>query len=104
MVDDPASAPVTPSASQDGIVVPTTLPSQALSELTPATPATPWSEPPAKSTLSAPASTSLETRQLPHMGTLQLIERQYLARQRHRVRLRDLRGRGDLQRDTKTMF
>ena len=29
MVDDPASAPVTTSASQDGIVEPTTLPSQA---------------------------------------------------------------------------
>ena len=58
-MDDPASAPVTPSASQDGIVVPTTLPSQALSELTPAAPATPWSEPPAKSKLSVPASTEL---------------------------------------------
>ena len=57
MVDDPASTPGTLSASQDGIVVPTTVPSQALSELTPAAPATPRSEPPAKSTLSALAST-----------------------------------------------
>ena len=59
MVDDLASAPITPSASQDGIVVPTMLPSQALSELMPAAPATPRSEPPAKSALPAPASTEL---------------------------------------------
>ena len=59
MVDDPASAPVTLSASQGGIVVPTTLPSQALSELTSVAPATSRSEPPAKSTLSAPAGTEL---------------------------------------------
>ena len=48
-----------PSASQDGIVVPTTLPSQSLRELMPAAPATSRSEPPAKSTLSAPAGTEL---------------------------------------------
>ena len=48
-----------PSASQDGIVVPTTLPSQSLRELTPAASATSRSEPPAKSTLSAPAGTEL---------------------------------------------
>ena len=53
MVDDPVSTPGTPSASQDGIVVPTTVPSQELSELTPAAPVTPQSEPPTRSTLSA---------------------------------------------------
>ena len=56
-MDDPVSIPRTPSASQDGIVVPTTIPSQALSELTPAAPATPQSEPPTRSALSAQAST-----------------------------------------------
>ena len=47
MVDDSTSTPGTPPASQDGIVVPTTVPNQTLGELTPpAAPATPQSEPP----------------------------------------------------------
>jgi len=57
MVDDPVSTPGTPSASPDEIVVPTTVPSQYSSELTPAVPATPQSEPPTRSTLSEQAST-----------------------------------------------
>ena len=46
----------------------------------------------------------METKQLPLVGTLILIERQYLARQQHRVWLRDLRGSGDLQRGTRLCF
>ena len=57
MVDDPVSTPGIPSASPDEIVVPTTVPSQYSSELTPAAPATPQSEPPTRSTLSEQAST-----------------------------------------------
>ena len=57
MVDDPAvSTPDAPSASPDEIVVPTTVPSQVSGELTSAVPATPQSEPPISSTLSAQAS------------------------------------------------
>ena len=56
MVDDPASTFGIPSASQDGILVPTTVPSQASSELTPAASATPHNEPPTRSTLSPQAS------------------------------------------------
>ena len=41
VVDDPVSTPGTPSAGRDGVVIPTTVTSQALSELTPAAPATP---------------------------------------------------------------
>ena len=55
--DDPVSSPGTPSASRDEIVVPTTVPSQGLSELTSAAPATPQSDSPTGSTLSAQAST-----------------------------------------------
>ena len=54
--DDPVSTPGTPSASPDGIAVPFTIPSQALSELTPAAPITPQSKPPTRSTLSAQTS------------------------------------------------
>ena len=57
VADDPVSTPGTLSARQDGIVVPTTVPSQALSEVTPAAAATPLSEPPTRSTLSAQPST-----------------------------------------------
>ena len=42
--------------SPDGIVVPTAVSSQVLSEPTPAVPATPQNEPPTTSTLSAQAS------------------------------------------------
>ena len=55
--DDPVSTPRTLSASQDRIPVPTMIPSQVLSELTPVAPATPQSEPPTRSTLSVQAST-----------------------------------------------
>ncbi|KAL9970150.1 hypothetical protein ACROYT_G022478 [Oculina patagonica] len=54
MMDDPVSTPVHPlSASPDKIVVHTTVPSQALSELTRVAHATPPSDPPTRSTLSA---------------------------------------------------
>ena len=56
MMDDPVPTPETPSGSPDGIVVPTTVPSQVLSEPTPAEPATLQNEPPTRSTLSAQAS------------------------------------------------
>ena len=56
MVDDPVSTPDTPSASPDGIVVPTTVPSQVSGESTPAVPATPQSESPIRSTLSTQTS------------------------------------------------
>ena len=56
MMDDPVPTPETPSGSPDGIVVPTAVPSQVLSEPTPAVPATPQNEPPTRSTLSAQAS------------------------------------------------
>lgn len=57
MMDDPVSTPVHPlSASPDKIVVHTTVPSQALSELTRVAHATPPSDPPTRSTLSAQVS------------------------------------------------
>ncbi|XP_015748661.1 PREDICTED: uncharacterized protein K02A2.6-like [Acropora digitifera] len=56
MMDDPVPTPETPSGSPDGIVEPTAVPSQVLSEPTPAVPATPQNEPPTRSTLSAQAS------------------------------------------------
>ena len=56
MMDDPVPTPETPSGSPDGIVVSTAVPSQVLSEPTPAVPATPQNEPPTRSTLSAQAS------------------------------------------------
>lgn len=56
MGDDPVSSPGTPSPSHDEIVIPTAVPSQVLSELTSAAPATPESEPPTGSTLSAQTS------------------------------------------------
>ena len=46
IADDPVSTPGTPSASPDGIVVPSTIPSQVLSELKPAAPSAPQNEPP----------------------------------------------------------
>jgi len=56
MRDDPVLSPGTPSASHDEIVIPTVVPSQVLSELRSAAPATPQSEPPTGSTLSAQTS------------------------------------------------
>ena len=56
VLDDPVSITGTPSATQNGIVVPTTVPSQVLSELTPAAPATPQNEPPTRTTLLAQAA------------------------------------------------
>ena len=86
MVDDPVSTPGTLPASQDGIVVPTKVPSQALSELTPAAPATPQSEPPTRSTLSAQASTENGNKAVAARGDI-AIDRAtvYLAHQQHRV-------------------
>ncbi|XP_068716243.1 uncharacterized protein [Montipora foliosa] len=55
MMDDPVPTPETPSGSPDGIVVPTAVPSQVLSEPTPAVPATPQNESPTRSTLSVQA-------------------------------------------------
>ena len=56
MGDDPVSSPGRPSASHDEIVIPTAVPSQVLNELTSAAPATPQSEPPTGSILSAQTS------------------------------------------------
>ena len=55
VIDNQVTTPQTPSGSPDGIVVPTAVPSQVLSEPTPAVPATPQNEPPTRSTLSAQA-------------------------------------------------
>ena len=63
-MDDPAPTPETPSGSPDGIVVPTAVPSQVLSEPTPAVPATPQNEPPTRSTLSAQASAEETSREI----------------------------------------
>ena len=56
IADDPVSTPGAPSASPDEFVIPSTIPSQVLSELAPAAPTTPQSEPPTRSTLSAQTS------------------------------------------------
>ena len=55
-MNDPVPTPETPSGSTDGTVVPTAVPSQALSEPTPAVPATPQNETPTRGTLSAQAN------------------------------------------------
>lgn len=49
-VDDLVSTLETPSVSPDEIIVPATIPSRAMSEVTPVVPATPSSEPPARNT------------------------------------------------------
>ena len=88
MMDDPVPTPETPSGNPDGIVVPTAVPSQVLSEPTPAVPATPQNEPPARSTLSAEASAENGNEAVAVRRdiavTLRLIRRQYLAPQQHR--------------------
>ncbi|XP_044183875.1 uncharacterized protein LOC122964378 [Acropora millepora] len=68
MGDDLVSSPGTPSASHDEIAMPTAVPSQVLSELTSAAPATPESEPPTGSTLSAQTSAEDENEAVAARG------------------------------------
>ena len=64
------TTPMTPSGSPDVIVVPTAVPSQVLSEPTPAVPTTPQNEPSTRNTLSAQASAENGKRQLQSIKTL----------------------------------
>ena len=70
MGDDLVSPPGTPSASHDEIAMPTAVPSQVLSELTSAAPATPESEPPTGSTLSAQTSAEDENEAVAARGDI----------------------------------
>ena len=65
-----SSSPGTPSASHDEIAMPTAVPSQVLSELTSAAPATPESEPPTGSTLSAQTSAEDENEAVAARGDI----------------------------------
>ena len=70
MGDDPVSSPGTPSASHDEVVIHTAVPSKVLSELTSAAPATPQSEPPIGSTLSAQTSAEDENEAVAARGNI----------------------------------